>query len=194
MKKTSITYAALCLSSALGVAGELSPAAPQTSITPPSAPLYREGELQLDAFGVYGIGKGPDHAGPFRDHAWGGGIGLNYFFTQCVGLGIDADLKHGKENGAFGENHKTVKQYSASLLLRFPIENSSFAPYAFGGAGLTSIGENIGSAHAGIGLEYRFPESQVGLFTDTRWTYYGERFGKGDLNNFQIRSGIRFPF
>lgn len=192
MKNTSIALSALLLSSSLCSAGESTPA--KSPAPKPALPLYREGEIQLDLFGVYGVGNGPDHAGPFREHAWGGGLGLNYFFTQSLGLGLDADMKRGQQNGALGLQHKSIEQYTASLLLRFPCENAPLAPYAFGGAGITSLGENVGSVHAGLGLEYRFSESQIGIFADTRWIYYGDRFGKGDLNNFQIRSGIRFPF
>ena len=29
---------------------------------------------------------GPDHAGPIRDHGWGGGVAVNYFFARYFGL------------------------------------------------------------------------------------------------------------
>jgi hypothetical protein len=190
MKKTLLAITTLGLSLPSSNAGQpatLQPAAPST-------PLYRAGEIQLDLFGVYGVGNAPVHAGPFREHAWGGGLGLNYFWTQNLGIGIDADMKHGVENALIGEAHKTIEQYTASLIYRYPLENSALAPYAYGGGGVTAAGQNLGSAHAGVGLEYRFAESQIGVFVDSRWTYYGDRFGKGDLNNFQFRSGVRFPF
>lgn len=165
-------------------------------ISPPPAPLpiFQEGELQLDLFGVYGLGNAPDHAGPFREHAWGGGGGLNYFWSQNIGLGIDADLKRGRENEAMGTDKKTFEQYSASVIYRLPLEEYSLAPYLFGGGGVTSGGGNIGSVHVGAGIEYRMTPNHFGIFTDTRWTYYGDRFGHPDQNNVQIRSGFRILF
>jgi hypothetical protein len=166
-------------------------------ITAPPAPapsVFKPQELQLDLFGVYGVGHAPDHAGPFREHAWGGGIGLNYFQENYFGIGIDADVKRGRENQATGTNRKTFEQYTASIIYRLPMEEYAMAPYFFFGGGLTSGVGTIASAHAGLGMEYRLIPNQVGLFADTRWTYYGDRYGRGDQNNVQIRSGIRFLF
>ena len=43
-------------------------------------------------------------------------------------------------------------------------------------------------------LEYRIVPNQIGLFGDTRWTYYGDRLSRVDVNNFQFRAGVKFVF
>ncbi|MEI6713441.1 MAG: outer membrane beta-barrel protein [Verrucomicrobiota bacterium] len=158
------------------------------------ANVFNAGEFQLDAFGVYGVGKGPSHAGPFAEHAWGGGLGLNYFWTENLGVGMDVDILHGRENSARGNDTKDFGQYTASLIYRMPYEALALAPYAYAGGGVTSNAGTLASAHAGLGVEYRFVPNKIGLFADARWTYYGDRAGSGDQNNVQIRSGIRFVF
>src|SRR3954467_8100173 len=57
--------------------------------TPIPTYCFNAGELQLDVFGAYQVGEGPNHAGPIHDHGWGGGIGINYFFTRYVGVGAE---------------------------------------------------------------------------------------------------------
>ncbi len=158
--------------------------------------VFLDQELQLDLFGVYGVGHAPDHAGPFREHAWGGGVGLSYFWTRNLGIGIDGDIKRGYVNTSVGFGKKSFQQYTGSLILRFPMEEHALAPYGFvGGGATTETGAGtLASAHAGVGIEYRLVPNQIGLFADTRWTYYGDRAGRGDQNNFQIRSGVRFIF
>jgi len=58
---------------------------------------FADQEWQIDIFGQYSDGNGPHHAGIFRDHGWGGGIGVNYFFTRNFGLGVDASWLSAKE-------------------------------------------------------------------------------------------------
>ena len=167
---------------------------PLTSAPPAPSTCFKSEELQLDLFGVAGFGHPPDHAGPFRKHVGGGGVGLNYFWTENLGIGADADALQGWKNKAVGNDHKVFGQYTASLIFRLPMEEYALAPYAYAGGGLTTGIGQLGSAHAGIGLEYRICPSQVGLFADTRWTYYGDRLGRGDQNNVQIRAGLRLLF
>jgi len=56
----------------------------------PETSCFSDHEWQVDLFGQYSVGEGPNQVGLFRDHGWGGGIGLNYFFSRNIGLGIDA--------------------------------------------------------------------------------------------------------
>jgi hypothetical protein len=167
----------------------------QSATQPGSHPLaFSANETQIDVFDTYLDGKGPDHAGPFREHGWGGGVGLNHFWLENVGVGIDVAGIHGRENPSLGNSSKTLVQSTASVILRLPYQEYNLAPYTFLGAGITGRAGNWASAHAGLGIEYRVVPNQVGIFTDARWTYYGDANGHGDLNNFQARAGVRFAF
>ena len=101
-----------------------------------------------------------------------------------------------------------------NLILRFPIGDSGFAPYLYGGAGFTFNADDLDSddfedardrveddddpsdsddvvflAHAGAGIEYRFT-AHTSLFTDARYTW-SER----DDGDFGVaRLGVRFSF
>jgi len=100
------------------------------------------------------------------------------------------------------------------LTLRFPIGESGWAPYIYGGLGLTFNADDLDSddfsdardrveddeepnrgddvlflGHAGAGIEYRFTP-HVGIFTDARYTW-SER-NDGDFA--VARVGVRFAF
>ena len=182
---------------------------------------FRAKELQLDIFGQYSVGEGPDRAGTFRDHGWGGGVGMNYFLTRNFGLGVDAAWLDAKEanyttrtpavgiagpqlgipgiaGGTRGLPNRnsdptTVHNFSASLIYRFPIDRICTAPYVFAGGGFAVDGKQWATAHAGAGVEHRL-SSKVGLFTDARWTFLGDRFGRDELGNLGVRAGVRIVF
>jgi hypothetical protein len=160
-------------------------------------PCFNDRELQVDVFGAYAVGEGPHQVGLFRDHGWGGGIGVNYFFTRNVGIGVDATWLYAKEasdtDGVEGD-HTTIHNFTGSLIFRLPMDESCLAPYFFVGGGFHVDGEQWASAHAGVGIEYRIVPQKVGLFADGRWTYLGDRFGNDDLNFFSTRLGVRFVF
>lgn len=158
----------------------------------PVEECFGDQELSIDIFGQYTDGNSPVHAGPIRDHAWGGGLGLNYFFTRNLGIGVDAAWLYGKEHPALGGGRTTIHNFSGSLIARFPID--CVAPYIYAGGGAAIDGEQWASAHAGVGVEWRLQPQKLGVFVDGRWTYYGDRFGHGDLNNFSGRVGLRIVF
>ena len=58
---------------------------------------FRAGEWQFDIYGAFADGNRP-HAGPFQEHGWGGGVGLNYFFTREFGIGVDATWLYAHDN------------------------------------------------------------------------------------------------
>jgi hypothetical protein len=158
---------------------------------------FADHEWQVDLFGQYSVGEGPTQAGIFRDHGWGGGIGVNYFFTRNWGLGADAAWLYAKEpdyvtNDA-GNSHTTLHNFSGSVIFRIPMDELCLAPYIYAGAGATVDGEQWASGHGGVGVEYRFSPGK-GVFVDGRWTYLGDRFGHEDLNYFSTRVGFRFTF
>jgi hypothetical protein len=157
---------------------------------------FSEHEWQVDLFGQYSVGEGPHQAGIFRDHGWGGGIGINYFFTRNIGLGVDAAWLAAKEAPyVAGDTERTaLHNFSGSLICRFPIDHLCLAPYLYAGGGYHVDGEDWASAHGGVGVEYRIQPQKLGLFMDGRWTYLGDRFGHGDLNFFSTRLGVRIVF
>jgi hypothetical protein len=165
----------------------------------PEETCFNDREFQIDLFGQYTVGEGPTHAGPMRDHGWGGGIGLNYFFLRNVGIGVDAAWLDMKENAAFArhgsnDGNTALHAFSGSLILRLPIDHLCLAPYVYAGGGFQVDGAQWASAHAGAGLEYRIKPHKLGFFVDGRWTYFGDREGYGDLNNFTARAGFRIVF
>lgn len=170
----------------------------------PVAPeqCFNDQEFQLDIFGAYSDGNALDHAGPLQDHGWGGGIGINYFFTRNIGIGVDGIALYGRENRQQDDNgkqldsqkHHTAYSATSSIIFRFPIDEACLAPYVFLGGGYTTDGDEWASAHAGLGIEMRVVPQRIGIFTDARFTYYGDRYGNGDQNNVMARAGLRLVF
>lgn len=157
---------------------------------------FNDREFQLDVFGAYVDGNGGSHAGQIREHGWGGGIGVNYFFTRNIGFGADATWIYADENANVSANggETVFHNFTGSLIFRFPIDAACLAPYLFVGGGFHVDGEQWASAHAGLGAEYRIVPQRVGLFADARFTYFGDRYGSGDQNNIMARAGVRFIF
>ena len=160
---------------------------------------FKDQELQFDIFGAYADGNHP-HAGPIDEHGWGGGIGFNYFFTRMIGIGADATWLYARDNdgsdGRRNDDRSTtiVHNFSSSLIFRFPMDSACLAPYVFLGGGFHVDSEQWASAHAGAGIEYRVVPQRIGLFSDVRFTYFGDRYGDGDHNNIMARAGVRFVF
>ncbi|RYD60389.1 MAG: hypothetical protein EOP84_37045 [Verrucomicrobiaceae bacterium] len=162
----------------------------------PPETCFLDRELQIDVYGAYVDGNGGDHAGTIREHGWGGGIGVNYFFTRNIGVGVDGTWIYAEENrGASNDSGDTIfHNFSGSVIVRFPMDEICLAPYLFAGGGFHVDGDQWASAHAGVGLEYRIVPNKVGLFTDARFTYFGDRYGRGDQNNIMVKAGVRFVF
>lgn len=149
-----------------------------------SRDLYRSKELSLDVFGSASVGaytiENPSGERIEENTRLGAGLGLNYFFTRNIGIGADAYSED--TTGSF------IDSASASLLLRFPLGKSGFAPYAFGGGGRQFDFVEAWFAQAGAGMEYRFTPN-IGAFVDARWVLPDETkyYGVGRL-------GLRFAF
>ncbi len=223
--KTTISFFAAVAFAGTAFAGERVVSSSKSHVVP-ATECFRAHELQLDLFGQYSVGEGPDHAGTFRDHGWGGGVGVNYFVTRNFGIGIEGEWLAAKEANytarvvpgapagqpgapagqpgapggpahagvtTTGSQRTTVHNSSASLIYRFPIDSICLAPYVFAGGGVAVDGKQWATAHAGAGVEKRL-SSKVGLFTDARWTFLGDRFGRGDLGNLGVRAGVRLAF
>ena len=110
----------------------------------------------------------------------GAGLGLSYFITRNIGISADAYSEN--TTGTF------VDSASLNLTARFPLGESGFAPYIFGGGGHQFDLAKIWFGQAGAGVEYRFTPN-VGMFVDARLVlpertrYYGV-----------ARLGMRFAF
>jgi hypothetical protein len=156
---------------------------------------FSDKELQLDLFGAFERGNGPTHAGPIRNHAWGGGVAVNYFFTRYFGLSAEGEAIDGRPNGSHGLRPKRAfESANGSVIFRYPIDAWCLAPYLFMGGGMVTDDSTWGLFHIGVGLEYRIVPNKVGLFADARWNYYGDRYGHDVQNNFLFRGGVRLIF
>jgi hypothetical protein len=159
---------------------------------------FSDQEWQVDVFGAYQVGNGPDHAGPIHDHGWGGGTAVNYFFARYFGLSAEGTWLEGHQNAAEGVNsaaHTTQFQsVTGSAIFRYPIDAWCLAPYVFTGGGATMDGSAWAVYHIGVGLEYRVIPNKLGIFADGRWNYYGDRYEHDVQNNFLFRAGARLVF
>ena len=143
---------------------------------------YRANEFSLDIFGSYyrQQNKWNDMFYEPEGGDWGGGIGMNYFFHKFVGVGVDATVHN--NDSAFVDNVNT------SVIGRFPIGDSGFAPYIYGGGGHLFDPSDDWSVHAGVGFEFRI-NPHTGIFIDGRYAW------ADDESDYSIiRSGFRFAF
>ncbi len=197
MKKLTISLLAITALAATSFAGtEVYSSGKDYKKTVVEPTCFNDQELQLDVFGVYQDGNASSHAGPIRDHGWGGGIGVNYFFHRNIGIGAEGYWVAARENAAaeVDSDRKAFHNINGSLIFRLPIDSACIAPYAFIGGGVVLDGDSWAVGFTGLGLEYRVVPHKVGIFIDARWNYYGDRYGNGDQNNFTARTGVRWVF
>jgi hypothetical protein len=204
MKKYIITGLMAAITATSVLAG--TPVASKEVVAIEDPCLFRDNEIQLDLFGLGDFYQGADNMS--GRPAWGGGVGLNYFFARYFGVGIEQDL-YGRASG--NPNMDTDYGYTrwatiGNFFVRYPICSWNLAPYlmiggganygnvpnrpAFGVGGQSRLaGQGFG--HVGGGLEYRITET-IGLFSDARYLFSGV----SDLPNNQLmwRYGVRFAF
>lgn len=117
-----------------------------TTIKDPTS-LYKAGEIQVQAIAFTDTKN-------FKDFDSGGGIAGNYWFTQNLGLGLEA--KTTDTHNAFFD------AIGANLAARFPLGSSGFAPFAKAGfdwdaeASSHSETRNVFELYLGGGIEKRF--------------------------------------
>jgi hypothetical protein len=147
-------------------------------------PKYTGNELSLDFFGSYLHGE--SHLKHLFDTDirhngnWGGGVGVNYFFTSWLGIGGDVNM---------GDNRgPLIDQALGSLILRAPLGNSGFAPYVFGGGGRRFDPSWEWLGDVGVGIEFRV-SPVCGIFADGRYIW-ADRTSDALL----LRAGIRIAF
>lgn len=145
---------------------------------------YHCNELSVDGFGMGSVGsytlENPSEQRIRHNSEGGAGAGINYFITRYVG--VDGEAYSQNTTGTFVDNA------DGNLLLRLPLGQSGFAPYALGGGGHQFDAAKLWFGQAGGGMEYRFCQ-HVGVFVDARcvWPNETKYYGVG-------RAGLRFAF
>jgi len=119
----------------------------------PHTGIFGPREFSIDVFGGY---ADRDKGGADKSAA-GPGIGVNYFFTQYLGVGSDS----------YADAFELPYQLTGSGIFRYPIGDSGFAPYAFAGFGRQWSHAPQWFGHIGGGGEYRF-NANTGFFVDVR--------------------------
>jgi hypothetical protein len=144
--------------------------------------MYHGNQLSLDLYGVGLLHSSDFNNGVRARHnlRYGGGAGLNYFFTRFIGIGADAC--------AISFHHSFVDMTTGNLILRFPFPGTGLAPYIFGGAGYQFQGIDQVVGGGGVGLEVRVVP-HLSFFVDGRYLAAArtEDFGMG-------RAGVRLTF
>jgi hypothetical protein len=204
MKKFVISLCSLTTLATAAFAGpvETSNQEVQQNSSAPLVSLYRDREWNFDLFGAYAFTGNSYRDDRYleTDHAWGGGVGANYFFTRYLGAGVEAYALDAQD---------TLGQASGNLVFRYPIPNTPIAPYGYAGGGVifngsraTNVISNTGlftpfrrhndaegMGQFGAGVEFRLTPN-VGIINDFSWNVIN-----GSDNNYGlIRSGIRFAF
>jgi hypothetical protein len=117
--------------------------------------LYSGHEGSLDLYGFYGSRDKSGHG-----DAFGPGVGFNYFFSQYWGAGADT----------YADAFNTPYLLNGSVIFRYPIGETRFAPYGFAGFGRQWEHAAQWTGHLGVGGEYRF-NHRTGFFADIRQVF-----------------------
>jgi len=155
-------------------------------VVPAEEELFRAHEWQIDTAvqGAAGTTRGSTSG------SIGGGLGINYFFTKYIGLGLDNSVS----GYGWPRSMKTVDHLMADLLFRYPVEAWRVAPYSMvGGGGSWSVASQ-GYFNIGLGFDYRLTRN-IALFSDCRWLY-GDNgtAGQGIVSKAYPRIGVRYIF
>ncbi len=154
------------------------------AVVAPVAPeeLFRAGEIQIDASFAAMLGQFNNRSA----NGLGGNLGINYFITRYIGIGIDNSLGGAVGSGSLGGVFDSLQ---GNLILRYPIDSLHLAPYALVGGGATwGNYRGQGNGNVGGGLEYRITRN-IGTFVDSRYLY-----GNSGLHESLTRIGLRFAF
>ena len=184
MKKTLSLIALVLASTSLSFAGQV--VSSKKVVVAADESRFRANEWQVDTSVVGAGGKYNSQNGG----GVGGNLGVNYFFTKFIGVGIDDSI------GGFWPSNKSgpeaVDSLQANLLLRYPISTWNLAPYLMVGGGASWGNASQGDGNVGGGVEYRVTPN-IGLFADCRWLYGGSS-SVGQLRYALPRVGLRFAF
>ena len=139
-----------------------------------SSGLFTANDLSLDLFG---FSNSRNKNGGNQD-AWGPGLGVNYFLTQNVGVGVDT----------YADAFHTPYQLNASGIFRYPLPGFGLGPYAFTGFGRQWDNRSLWMGHIGARVEMRF-SYRTGVFVDVR-----EVFPDKTKDSTLVRFGVRLKF
>ncbi len=143
---------------------------------------FTANEFSLDAFGLYRHRQREFTAFPNTNirHGgrFGGGVGMNYFFTRNFGLGADSQIL---DNGG-----DFIDNASGNVIFRWPI--GCVAPYVFGGGGREFGPHYQWTGDAGGGVEFRL-NHWTGIFADARYVFTAKTSDYA-----LIRAGLRLAF
>ncbi len=152
MRRLLVVFVTLWLVSPLAYAGPETDSGEEMKETASAASpqWYADREWQLNSWATY-IFQGEDWTSfddkyLEADHGWGGGLDFKYFFTRCLGAGLEGWVVDAKRHfrgyegfevfhGIHREERRAVGAILGTLTLRYPIASSRFAPYLFAGAG-----------------------------------------------------------
>lgn len=152
-----------------------------------NAPRYSSGEVSLDLFASYinpeGL-FGDLFESDIRRGFWGGGAGLNYFFTRLVGVGADFNIS------SKPDDLNLADQATGDVLFRLPLGNSGLAPYVIASGGRAMSPRYDWVYGGGVGVEWRF-NSNSGIFSDARFLWADQTTADDRL---LIRAGVRVLF
>jgi hypothetical protein len=102
----------------------------------------------------------------YQHNTFGGGIGLNHFFTRNLGVGLE---------GYWMTEDTCIHTVAAQAIYRFPWENAEHnfgvAPYIFAGGGGQFDGISAAFGDVGAGAEFRFSR-HCGIFADGRYVIH----------------------
>ena len=191
-KLLSTTLSAVVLVNS-GLAGETMMRSSKETHAPTTS-CFADREWQIDLFGTYGFAANNQER-ILGDHAWGGGLGVNYFFQRYLGVGLEGIL--------YDTSADALGSAALNVFVRFPCESSCLAPYLYGGVGGVFNAEDrdkrlpgaddgeeaLLAGHVGVGLEYRV-RPNFGIFADGRYTFVDK--GRNDFAT--ARAGFRFAF
>ncbi|MEO8440483.1 MAG: hypothetical protein ABI540_09715 [Spartobacteria bacterium] len=203
MKKFIVSVLALTLFATVAYAGPAEAYVQQQQTAyQPSQDWFRDREWNFDLFGAYAFPGNNYRSDKYlgTDHAWGGGIDVNYMFNRYLGIGVEGYGLAAEEG---------LGQASGNLIFRYPIPGTRFAPYGYAGGGVIFNGTRVeeladrdrsirfirrnsdveAMGQFGGGFEFRITPN-VGVINDFSWNVIN-----GDTNNFgMMRSGVRFAF
>jgi hypothetical protein len=129
--------------------------------------------------GLFPIDEG---SGAFADDSVGGGISVDYFLTDMIGLSGSA---------AWYSTDSVTHNYSVDAILRYPIRDLCIAPYVLAGIGVHTDSSTEVVGRFGAGIELACPEINcTTLFAD--WIFTTEN---GAITDYHVvRLGLKFPF
>ncbi|NNE93883.1 MAG: hypothetical protein HKN23_19715 [Verrucomicrobiales bacterium] len=149
---------------------------------PVAQPCYLAGELQVDLFGSATLVDADDDF-------YGGGVGINYFITQYIGVGASWNLID-LDSELASSSDTVLHDVSFDLIVRAPLgEESCTAVYGLVGGGFITNGSTLGTIDFGVGLEHRYGGA-FGVFVEARQKYVPA----ADIDFSSFRVGARVVF